>query len=97
MIEPAPNGCRSTSRPEGAVDPSHGWSAAKPVVGDRTDQLPAPEGRLYSIGYSDNLILSGFNGVAGATNLPYTQNSYTDTVERTSQQNFYHVEVRLNP
>ena len=54
------------------------------------------EGRLYTIGYTDNLIYSGFGGIAGAIDLPHTQNSYTDTVERTSQQNFYHVDVRLD-
>jgi len=54
------------------------------------------EGRLYSVGYSGDLIYSGFDGITGAINLPHTQNSYTDTVERTSLQNFYHVEVRLD-
>jgi len=54
------------------------------------------EGRLYSIGYSDDLIYSGFDGITGATNLPHTQNSYTDTVERIGPTHFYHVDVRLD-
>ncbi|MEN7972501.1 MAG: S8 family serine peptidase [Verrucomicrobiota bacterium] len=53
------------------------------------------EGRLYSVDYASGLVYPGFDGILGATNLPYTQNSYTDTVERTSQQNFYRVDVRL--
>lgn len=51
------------------------------------------EGRIYDVRWSDGLVISPFM-VIGA-NLPYTQSSYTDTVERTSLQNFYRVDVRL--
>jgi len=54
------------------------------------------EGRLYGVEYANDLIYSGFSGIPGATNLPYTQNSYTDTVERTDPQSFYQVDVRLD-
>jgi hypothetical protein len=55
------------------------------------------EGRLYRVNYSDNLQFSDFSTLSGAANLPYTQHSYTDTVERATQQNFYRVDVRLKP
>ncbi len=51
-------------------------------------------GRIYDVLWSDNMIYSPFT-VIGA-NIPYTQNSYTDTVERTAPQNFYRVDVRLD-
>jgi len=52
-------------------------------------------GRLYSVGHSDNLILSfPPTYLPDAIDLPDTQNSYTDTVERTSLQGFYRVDVR---
>lgn len=52
------------------------------------------EGRIYDVGWSDGLIISPFTTIGAS--LPYTQSSYTDTVERTSLQNFYRVDVRLD-
>ena len=52
-------------------------------------------GRLYTVGYSSNLSGIPFTGIPGAVDLPYTQNSYTDTVSRTAAANLYRVEVRL--
>jgi hypothetical protein len=53
-------------------------------------------GRLYSVTYSDNLSFTDFSTLSGASDLPYTQTSYTDTVERTTLQNFYRVDVKLD-
>jgi hypothetical protein len=52
-------------------------------------------GRLYSVGYSDNLTFDDFTPFSNAIDLPYTQNSYTDTVERAGSQHFYRIDVRL--
>ena len=52
------------------------------------------EGRIYNIGWSDSLIYSPFSDISG--DLPYSVNVYTDMVERAGQQNFYHVNVRLD-
>ncbi len=55
------------------------------------------EGRLYSASYDNDLIIPpGFEGIPGAIDLPHTQNSYTDTVERVGTEHFYHVDVRLD-
>lgn len=51
------------------------------------------EGRTYDVLWSDDLIYSSFS-VLGA-NLPHTQSSFTDAVERTAPQNYYRVDVRL--
>ncbi len=51
------------------------------------------EGRTYDVLWSDDLVYSSFKPLG--ENLPYTQSSYTDTVERTGPQNFYRVDVRL--
>jgi hypothetical protein len=53
------------------------------------------EGRLYSVDYANNLILSGFEGIPDAVNIPHTQNSYTDAVDRVGPVHFYRVNVRL--
>jgi hypothetical protein len=53
-------------------------------------------GRLYSVGYSGNIMFAGFTAVPGAIDLPYTQTSYTDSVERADSAGFYHVDVRLD-
>ncbi len=50
-------------------------------------------GRIYSIGWSDGLIFPPFSDISGE--LPFSVNRYTDSVERTSLQNFYQVDVRL--
>jgi hypothetical protein len=52
-------------------------------------------GRLYTVKYADNLIHGGFSTLTNATDLPHTQNSYTDSVERATDQNYYRVDVRL--
>lgn len=55
------------------------------------------EGRLYSAGYDNDLILPpGFEEMPGAIDLPHTQNSYTDTVNRVGPVHFYRVDVRLD-
>lgn len=51
-------------------------------------------GRVYDVWWSDNMIYSPFTPIVA--NIPHTQNSYTDTVERTALQNFYRVDVRLD-
>lgn len=52
-------------------------------------------GRLYSVGYADNLMISGFAPIPGAIDLPPIQSSYTDTVERVGPAHFYRIDVRL--
>ncbi len=52
-------------------------------------------GRLYSVGYSDNLAHTDFTAFSNASNLPYTQNSYTDSVERAGSVHLYRVDVKL--
>lgn len=52
-------------------------------------------GRLYSVGYTRDLIYYDFVAFPDATDLPHTQNSYTDTVEHAESSHFYHVEVRM--
>ncbi len=52
------------------------------------------EGRIYNIGWSSGLLFPPFSDISG--DLPFSVNSYTDTVDRTSLQNFYYVEVRLD-
>jgi len=52
-------------------------------------------GRLYSVNHSPDLMLSDFTTVTNGVDLPHTQNSYTDSVERANGQNFYRVDVRL--
>ncbi len=51
------------------------------------------EGRIYNVGWSYALPYIPFTDISGDMTFPV--NSYTDTVERTDQQNFYHVEIRL--
>ncbi|VGO22503.1 S8 family serine peptidase [Pontiella sulfatireligans] len=53
-------------------------------------------GRVYNVGYSGNLVYYPFSVFADGTNLPYTQNSYTDAVEHAGSAHFYHVEVQLD-
>ncbi len=52
-------------------------------------------GRVYGVGYSSDLKYSDFSPISGATNLPYTQNSYTDTVYRAGAIHFYRIDVQL--
>lgn len=52
-------------------------------------------GRVYSIGYTPNLKYVGFSNFPDATSLPYTQNSYTDSVVHAENCIFYRVEVGL--
>jgi hypothetical protein len=53
-------------------------------------------GRLYSVGHSSNLMFDDFSAITNAVDLPHTQSSYTDTVDRAGAQNFYRVDVRLD-
>ncbi len=85
-----------------------GYSPTDPgSVFEITDSTPPPggnapfilvwnpvAGRVYDVWWSDNMIYSPFTVIRA--NIPYTQNSYTDTVERTALQNFYRVDVRLD-
>ncbi len=52
------------------------------------------EGRIYNVSWTPNLIYTSFTDISG--DFPHLINSYTDMVERTDQQNFYHVDVRLD-
>jgi hypothetical protein len=51
-------------------------------------------GRVYNVKWTDDLILMPFGDIS--SDLPYTQNSYTDAVERIGPVHFYQVEVRLD-
>lgn len=51
-------------------------------------------GRLYSVGWTYNLVYVPFENNILASNLAHTINSYTDTVQRAQQQIFYRVEVK---
>ncbi len=51
-------------------------------------------GRVYTVGYTYNLVYVPFTNNILAANLPYTVNSYTDTVQRAEQQIFYRVDVK---
>ena len=53
------------------------------------------EGRIYNIEWSDHLQVVPFSSISG--DLPYPANSYTDSVERTGPQQFYLIDVRLEP
>ncbi len=53
-------------------------------------------GRIYDVSWSPNLVITPFEPLLFGVDLPFTQNSYTDTVERTGLQNFYRVDVRLD-
>jgi hypothetical protein len=50
-------------------------------------------GRTYDMSWSSGLIYPPFEFLG--TNMPYTQNSYTDWVERATLQNFYRIDTRL--
>lgn len=52
-------------------------------------------GRVYGVAWSDDLSGSAFSNLVDG--LVHPQNSYTDTVERAGQQNFYRVDVQLAP
>jgi hypothetical protein len=54
---------------------------------------PAVEGRLYSINWAVSLT-TGLSPLA--TDIPFPQNSYTDTVHAAEGEGFYQVEVRLD-
>jgi hypothetical protein len=52
------------------------------------------ENRIYHVDWSDDLVYTPLtNNISG--DQPYPANSYTDSVERTSGQNYYRVDVRL--
>jgi hypothetical protein len=53
-------------------------------------------GRLYSVSHTENPVFPGFDVIPGAVDLPHTQNSYTDAVERLGPVHFYRVDVRLD-
>ena len=53
-------------------------------------------GRVYSVDYTYNLQYIDFASFIDAINLPYTQNSYTDMVERAGSAHFYRVGVQLD-
>ncbi|MEE9367928.1 MAG: M12 family metallo-peptidase [Pontiella sp.] len=54
----------------------------------------AVAGRVYDVKWTENLIFNSFTNISGY--LPYPANSYTDLVERTSLQNLYRVDVKLD-
>jgi hypothetical protein len=51
-------------------------------------------GRVYGVNWSDQLT-NTFTNISG--DLPYPAGSYTDMVERIEPQQFYRIEVRLDP
>ncbi len=51
-------------------------------------------GRVYGVQWTSDLT-NGFVNISG--DLPYPTGSYTDTVERTGNQQFYRIEVRKSP
>ena len=52
----------------------------------------AVEGRVYNVDWTGSLVVP-FTDISG--DLPYPASTYTDTDERTGQQQFYRVDVRL--
>ncbi|WP_233231660.1 S8 family serine peptidase [Tichowtungia aerotolerans] len=52
------------------------------------------EGRVYNVDLNNSLLLGSFTNISG--DLPYPANSYTDRVERTDEQIFYRIGVRLD-
>ena len=50
-------------------------------------------GRVYNVTWSDNVVLEPFEDISG--DLPYSQSSYTDTVDRVGPVHLYRVDVRL--
>lgn len=53
-------------------------------------------GRIYDITWTSSLILYPFGPIPLGENLPHTQNSYTDRVNRANQQNFYRINIQLD-
>ena len=51
-------------------------------------------GRIYRVLWSDDLIYTPFSEIS--PDLPFPASSFTDKVERTSSENFYQIEVRLD-
>jgi hypothetical protein len=50
-------------------------------------------GRVYSVGWSDDLIFTPFTNISG--DLSYPAGSYTDAIPRIGPKSFYQVDVRL--
>ena len=57
---------------------------------------PTKPGRLYSVSSTYNLKYVDFVPFPDATDLPDTQNSYTDTVEYAISPRFYRIDVKLD-
>lgn len=55
------------------------------------DWGPTTNGRIYSVSWTDHLIIKPFSVIA--SNLPPSQTSFIDTAPRTGKQNYYRVEV----
>ncbi len=56
---------------------------------------PSLMGRIYTVMWNADLVYGSFSNISG--DLPYPAGSYTDTVERVGNGQFYRVEVRLDP
>jgi hypothetical protein len=54
-------------------------------------------GRVYSVSRTSNLKYIGFAEFLDAIDLPYTVNSYTDTVNYAEDRGYYRVDVKLAP
>jgi len=71
-----------------------GYDPTNPASVFQVLEFDAPSsGNASFVLWSDDLIYSPF--VVLGANLPYTQNSFTDAVERTDPKNYYRVDVRL--
>ncbi|MDF7808736.1 S8 family serine peptidase [Pontiellaceae bacterium B12219] len=55
------------------------------------------EGRVYSVSRTPNLQYIDFVEFPDAIDLPYTVNSYTDTVNHAQDRGYYRVDVKLAP
>ena len=55
----------------------------------------ALDGRVYTINRSSDLMGHAFSNISG--NLVFPVNSFTDTVDHATQQNYYRVDVRIGP
>ncbi|MDF7826423.1 S8 family serine peptidase [Pontiellaceae bacterium B12227] len=56
---------------------------------------PTKAGRVYSVSSTYNIQYVDFVPFPDATDLPYTQNSYTDTVNHAQSGRFYRIDVKL--
>jgi hypothetical protein len=69
-------------------------SDLRSLTSGSTLQWQGVSGRVYNVYWSSNL-LSGFQPLE--TNVPWTGNSFTDTVHGTANEGFYKIEVRIEP